>query len=153
MAMDSPLTVAQTLTATYTMLWDDRRYDEWIDLFSDDANFDWRNRIANGRDAIQRMIGSGNTARPPGPGTHLTTNVVAVSTGDAVRASADFAFLGLRDGRYECLYAGRTYDVYREHVDHGWQFASRAVRFLGDDPPRDWPAPWSALRQTPMPRR
>ena len=142
MSMDSPQAIAQALTAKYALLWDDRRYDEWIELFADDARFDWRSRIAVGRDAIQRMIGSGNTARPHGPGTHLTTNVLAVSMGDAVSASADFAFLGLQDGRYEFLFAGRTYDVYVEHVDRGWQFASRAVRYLGDDPPRDWLDPW-----------
>lgn len=129
--------VAQWLTARYAQLWDDRRYDDWIGLFVEDATFDWRGRMLRGREEIQRVIGRGNTARPPGPGTHITTNILARRSGDNILALADFAFLGERSGRYEHLMVGRTYDVYV--LTGTWKVATRAVRFLGDTPPPSFP--------------
>lgn len=131
------LAVAHWLTARYAQLWDDRRYDDWIELFVEDATFDWRGRILRGREKIQHVIGRGNAARPPGPGTHITTNILAHRHGDDILALADFAYLGERSGRYEHLMAGRTYDVYV--LTGTWKVATRAVRFLGDPPPPGFP--------------
>lgn len=125
------LAVARWLTSRYAHLWDGRRYDDWILLFTEDAVFDWRGHVVRGRAAIQDLIGRGNAQRPHGPGAHVTTNVLASSSGDEIHAVADFAYLATRDGRVECLMAGRTFDIY---VDRDpWQLRYRAVRFLDDE--------------------
>ena len=131
-------TIAVTMIATYSQLWDDRRYEEWILLFSPDATFDLRGTVAQGRDEIQALIGAGNAARPSGPGMHVMTNPVVVCDPDGLRVCSDFVFLAQRDGRHELVYAGRNYDRLIHRRDE-WSFASRSVRFLGDGRPPGWP--------------
>ena len=131
---------ALTMIATYSQLWDDRRYEEWIRLFSPDATFDLRGTIAHGRAEIQALIGAGNAARPGGSGMHVMTNPVVVSDPDGLSVCSDFVFLARRDGRHEVMYAGRNYDRMIQRRDE-WSFASRSVRFLGDERPPGWPGP------------
>jgi 3-phenylpropionate/cinnamic acid dioxygenase small subunit len=134
--------IASTLTARYALLWDDRRYDEWILLFVEGARFDWRGKIYDGREAIQRGIGSGNRARPAGPGLHAMANTIALADGDgSIKASSDFQYISPRDGHNECLFAGRLFDSIVVTSD-GWRFSSRCVRFLGDSGPDNWIRPW-----------
>ncbi len=127
------------LIARYSQLWDDRRFNDWIELFTPDADFDWRGRRAHGRDAIQRLIGAGNDARPDGPGMHVMTNSIPTVTDAGVRVISDFAFVGRQDGRYETLFLGRTYDHIAIDEEHEF-FTFRGVRFVGETPPETWEA-------------
>jgi 3-phenylpropionate/cinnamic acid dioxygenase small subunit len=139
--LDRPLgsaaSAVRDLVSAYCRLWDDRQYDQWIELFTVDAAFDWRGHLAHGRDGIQALIGSGNRARPDGPGLHVMTNTLVQVEGDRATASSDFLFVAPRDGRPEIHYAGRTYD-HCARGSTGWQFTLRVVRFLGEDPPEGW---------------
>jgi 3-phenylpropionate/cinnamic acid dioxygenase small subunit len=128
---------ALTLVARYAQLWDDRRYDDWVTLFSPDAEFDWRGKVVRGRDAIQKLIGAGNAARPQGPGVHVTTNPVAAELDGQVRVTTDFVYFAYTGERLEALFAGRSYDRLARR-DGELSFVYRAVRFLGEEPPDGW---------------
>jgi 3-phenylpropionate/cinnamic acid dioxygenase small subunit len=129
---------AVTMIAKYSQLWDDRRYEDWIRLFSPDATFDLRGTIAHGRDEIQALIGAGNAARPSGSGMHVMTNPVVAPDREGLRVGSDFVFLARRDHRHDVMYAGRNYDRLIQRRDE-WFFESRSVRFLGDERPPGWP--------------
>lgn len=141
------LAVAHRITARYALLWDEERFDEWIALFVPEAQFDWREHILTGRDAIQKVIGRENPARPAGPGMHVFSNVMAEVRGDTIWASTNFQYLTHNQTGYSCLYAGRTFDVYVER-DSQWQIQSRIVRFLGDVFPPVWAPTWPPLAMT-----
>jgi 3-phenylpropionate/cinnamic acid dioxygenase small subunit len=125
------------LVARYSSLWDDRRFDEWIQLFTPAAVFDWRGHLAHGPVAIQRMIGEGNTDRPTEPDSHIMANPIIDLGEHTARVVSDFLYVVARQGRYNIVHAGRAYDQLVV-TPQGWRFAARAVRFLGDDAPEGW---------------
>lgn len=51
------------LVARFALLWDDGRFDEWIQLSTDDAHFYWRGHFFKGPNEIQELIGACTTAR------------------------------------------------------------------------------------------
>lgn len=135
----------QRLTAIYSQLLDDKRFDEWIELFTPDAVFAvWGERYV-GRDAILAAIGG---MQPDHPGKHVSFAVVADIDGAQAKAWVDLT--GLADagpnqwGRgYSVVTAGRYYDTLVK-IDGRWFYRERLLRMAYE------PLPTGA---TPTPAR
>src|SRR5262249_34382293 len=63
----------RSLIARYSQFCDDGRFDEWGELYTDDAVFSVAGRRYEGRDAIKAFIERGQP--PEHRGKHVTTNV------------------------------------------------------------------------------
>ena len=123
------------LTALYSQLLDDGRYDEWADLFTDDAVFCVWGNVYAGRSAIRDAIAG---MQPEMPGKHVAFATVIDVDGDGDRALAWTDFVALADvgpgqwGRsYSVATAARYYDVLTRG-EKGWRFARRAIRMAGE---------------------
>ncbi len=130
------------LIALYSQLLDDCRFEEWAELFTDDAVFSvWGNAYA-GRTAIRDGIGG---MAPAMPGKHVAFATVVDfdpggdSSGDRARAWTDFVALadagpGEWGRSYSIATAARYYDLLVRD-DTGWRFARRDIRMAGDPLP------------------
>jgi 3-phenylpropionate/cinnamic acid dioxygenase small subunit len=123
--------VRRTL-ALYCQLCDDGRFEEWIDLYTDDATFSVMGRTYEGRAAIKAFM---EKAQPPEKrGKHLIGQSfvdldAGAGTGEAV---TDYTFIArTADGGYAITSAGRYHDTLARADDGTWRFASREIRFLG----------------------
>jgi ketosteroid isomerase-like protein len=123
--------VARTL-ALYCQLCDDGRFDEWAQLFMEDARFTVLGNTHTGRETIKAWI---EQAQPPElRGKHfLGQSVIDIDEGgDTASGVTDYTFVnGTRDGGYKITSAGRYYDTFVRSGDGRWQFKTREIRFLG----------------------
>jgi uncharacterized protein (TIGR02246 family) len=123
------------LIALYAQLLDSRRFDEWGQLFCEDATFAvWGRRYA-GRAAIQREIGG---MQPPGvPGKHALLQPVIDLDGDAAAlAWTDMSVMTTTEGGIATATIGRYHDaLVRGEGDGRWRFASRTIVMAGDPLP------------------
>lgn len=123
----------QRTLARYCQLCDDGHFDEWADLFVEDATLSVMGRTYEGRDAIKAMIV--NAMPPERRGKHFLGQSVADVGIDSSLATAvtDFSFIA-RDGegRFAITNAGRYHDTLVRAGDGCWRFRSREIRFLGE---------------------
>jgi len=125
--------VARTL-ALYCQLCDDGRFDEWSDLFIEDARFTVLGRTHAGRADIKAWIAK---AQPPEHRVkhflgQSVIDVDAASGGTAATGVTDYTFVSRTpEGGYAITSAGRYYDTFVRSDDGRWRFASREIRFLG----------------------
>lgn len=124
--------------AEYAHLCDDGRFDEWADLYTEEARFSVMGQTHVGRDQIKAFIVA---AQPPeARGTHVCFNTVIDLTDDgaSARAVTDYMFLSRTDsGGYQSsnpISAGRYYDRLVREPDR-WRFAERRIVFMGDPLP------------------
>ena len=77
--------------AEYCQLLDDGQFDQWADLFTEDARLVLLGKVTTGRDAIRDyMMG----VQPDGSrGLHMTANSVVDADGDSATATTDYMFL------------------------------------------------------------
>jgi uncharacterized protein (TIGR02246 family) len=143
--MDDEQAILRLITV-YSQLLDDGRWDEWAELFTDDAVFAVWGKVHEGRAAIQEAISAMQPARP---GKHVSFATVVDVTGDEALAWTDFVALA-DDGPGEW---GRSYKVatvarYYDHLTRcgdRWRFARRDIRMAGDPLPdgaTPTPAAW-----------
>jgi 3-phenylpropionate/cinnamic acid dioxygenase small subunit len=114
--------------AQYCHLCDDGRFDEWADLYADDATFSVMGRTYTGRADVQAFIERGQP--PDKRGKHICFNsVIDIDPdGESARAWTDYVFM---DRDRAITSAGRYHDRFVRHPDR-WRFAERRIVFLGD---------------------
>jgi len=124
------------LIMLYSQLLDDCRWDEWAELFSEDAVFSVWGESHVGRDAILAAISG---IQPEMPGKHVAFATVLDVDGDQALAWTDFVALadngpGQWGRSYIIATAARYYDrIVRD--DGRWRFARREIRMAGDPLP------------------
>ncbi len=141
----SDIEAVRRLMALYSQLLDDCRFEEWAQLFTDDAVFSVWGNAYSGRAAIRDGIGA---MAPERPGKHVAfaTVVDFATDADGDRALAWTDFVALADagpgewGRsYAVATAARYYDVLvrvrGDGGETGWRFHRRDIRMAGEPLP------------------
>lgn len=113
----------------YSQRLDDGRFDEWSDLFADDARLVLMGRVTEGRDAIRNymMTVQGEGRR----GMHVTTNSLIEVDGesDGATATTDYLFVRPTAEGIGVIAAGRYIDqLVRD--DGRWRFQVREITLL-----------------------
>lgn len=114
------LVLAQQQYALYAEYVDQRRFEEWADLFAEDGVWVTGGKEISGDDlsaAIAKLM-----SRFDGPTQHNVTNVVVRPDGADVDLRADFALLVPRDGAVSILSMG-TYASRLVWDGDRWRFA------------------------------
>lgn len=115
--------------AQYCHFCDDGRFEEWADLYTEDATFRVFGIQHTGRDAVRAFI---ENAQPPEKrGKHICFNSVIEIEGPEARAWTDFVFLANVAGTFAITNAGRYHDVLRRDPDR-WRFVERRIVFPGE---------------------
>ena len=112
--------------AQYCQLCDDGRFDEWADLYTDDATFSVMGKTYTGRADVKAFIEKGQA--PERRGKHLCFNSIIDIDGDSARAITDYVFI---DKQHAITSAGRYHDRLIRQPDR-WRFAERRILFLGE---------------------
>jgi len=116
------------VVAQYCHRLDDGRWDEFADLWAEDAEFVLGGETTRGRDAIRASIEA--TQPPERRGRHLAVNVEVDVDGDEASAVVDFMFWARdREGKAKLMFLGR-YDDRLVRSDGGWRFARREIAFF-----------------------
>lgn len=119
--------------ALYCQLLDDKRFDEWGDLFTADGVFEARGNRWTGRGeivaALSQMLATGTTKHLIG------ATVIDVSgPGEALAWTDLTTFVVTGDGPAIAT-VGRYHDQLHRDADGRWRFAVR-ILVLAGDPPR-----------------
>jgi uncharacterized protein (TIGR02246 family) len=118
--------------ALYCQLCDDGRFDEWEQLYTEDAVFKVMGAVHQGREAIKGFI---SKAQPDGRrGKHVAVNPLIEVDGDAARAWTDYIWVGPGTGQFPVTSAGRYHDRLVKR-DGRWLFVERQIVFMGEEPP------------------
>jgi 3-phenylpropionate/cinnamic acid dioxygenase small subunit len=133
MTPTSDLEAIRRVLSLYCHHCDDGRFDEWEQLFADDASFGVMGRTHQGRRAIRAFIEAGQP--PERRGKHVCANPVIDVDTDAGTASAttDYIFVGRVADGLAITSAGRYLDRF-ERQDGKWLIKSRQIVFMGDQP-------------------
>jgi 3-phenylpropionate/cinnamic acid dioxygenase small subunit len=128
-------------------LLDDRRFDEWLDLFTEDAEYVMPLReytegdvepaghpiMHDSKDVLQVRVrkdatGYSHTETPPSMTCHLVTNIVVdeIPGSAEIQARSAFSVRQTRKLRDEAFWAGRRTDRLRR-VDGSWKLSRREV--------------------------
>lgn len=115
-------TAIRRVIALYGQLLDDRRFDEWADLFLDDAVV----MGYAGREAFLKGIAG---SQPPTPTKHIACSTIVDLAGDQARAWTDAIALldigaGPNGSRSYAQFPMRYYDEF-VRVDGRWRIARR----------------------------
>lgn len=131
MSTADDLEAIRRVLASYCQFCDDGRFDDWEQLFSEDATFIVMGRTHAGRPAIRAFIEAGQP--PERRGKHITANALIELHDGAERATAstDYIFIARTGGGLAVTSAGRYYDELVK-VDGTWLITSREIVFLGD---------------------
>ena len=121
--------IHRTLGA-YCQHYDDGRFDEWADLFTDAAAFEFPGRRARGREAIRSLMETVHAAGPGGK--HMTANTLVDVDGDSASATTDYLFVQPEGGGLAIVAAGRYHDRL-VRSDGRWRFAERVITMVGDE--------------------
>jgi len=119
--------------ATYCQLIDDGRFDEWVEVFTDDVVVAVMGQVARGRDAVRALIEPNQG--PELRGRHILSEplIDVDPSGERASVTTDYCFVA-RD--LTVLSAGRYHDVLVRNAGgaHRWRIAQREIVFLGDEP-------------------
>jgi uncharacterized protein (TIGR02246 family) len=120
------------LLARFIQLRDDKQFDAWAQLFTDDAVFTYGTVSLEGRRDIREHVAS---LLAGDEGKHLCLNSVIDIDGDRARVSSDFAKLDPKAGGagFAIGTAGRYVDQL-VRVDGSWCIARRDVIIHGGGP-------------------
>jgi 3-phenylpropionate/cinnamic acid dioxygenase small subunit len=114
--------------ARYCQLLDDGRFDEWVEVFSDDVAFSVMGQVAHGRDAVRRLIEPVQQA--DARGRHILSEPLITVDGDTASAATDYCFVSRE---LAVSSAGRYHDVLVRDGDE-WRISAREIVFVGDQP-------------------
>jgi uncharacterized protein (TIGR02246 family) len=121
----------QQLLARFIQLRDDKRFDEWAQLFTEDGTFEYPGARVTGRDAIRDNVAD---LLRSDRGKHLGFNAVIEVNGDTASVVSDVVKLRPAepgsDGAFVVQTAGRYIDALVRTAD-GWRVASRRTELLG----------------------
>jgi 3-phenylpropionate/cinnamic acid dioxygenase small subunit len=120
--------------ARYCQLCDDGRFDEWAELYTDDARFLVMGRVYEGPAAIKGFIEMGQP--PERRGKHMCANSIIDVAADGASASAvtDYVFVGRNEADEAAIMSVGRYHDELVPGDAGWQFRRREIVFLGEQP-------------------
>ena len=130
----TPEDAIRTTLARYCQLCDDGRFDEFAELFTDDAVFHVLGTDHVGRAAIAAFM---TAAQPPeARGRHVTSNSVIAVDGARATAVTDYLFVARADHGFAITNVGRYHDqLALDPADADrWRFTRREIVFLGDQP-------------------
>ena len=113
----------RTTLAQYAHFCDDGRFDEWADLYTEDATFSVMGQTYKGREAVKGFIIKGQP--PERRGKHICANSVIEVEGDEAWAVTDYVFM---DKQKTITSAGRYHDRLVRNRDR-WRFADRRIVF------------------------
>jgi 3-phenylpropionate/cinnamic acid dioxygenase small subunit len=115
----------------YCHLCDEGRFDEWGELFTEDATFTVLGETHRGRPAVQEFI---EGAQPPEQrGKHMLSEPLIDVHDDEASAWTDYLFVGRHGGGLAVTSTGRYHDRLARQ-DGVWRIASREIVFVGDQP-------------------
>jgi 3-phenylpropionate/cinnamic acid dioxygenase small subunit len=119
----------QRLMSRYCHTVDDGAFDEFAQLWADDAEFVLRGETATGPAAIAAVISGRQT--PELRGLHVSVNVIIDVDGDSARAVSDFVFMRREGGPDPIVrFIGRYADRF-VRTPEGWRFRRREIQFRG----------------------
>jgi uncharacterized protein (TIGR02246 family) len=130
MANSTPEEAIRRTLGQYGQLCDDGRWDEWADLFDDDARFHVMGQTTQGRQAIVEHISA--SMPPEVRGKHaMLSSVITLHDARTAAAWTDFMFV---DPHRRITSVGRYHDDLVIGDDRRWRFTLREIVFLGDQP-------------------
>jgi uncharacterized protein (TIGR02246 family) len=132
--------IRRTLGA-YGRLCDDGRFDEWAELFTEDARLGFPGQEAEGRDAIKTLMERVQPAEARGK--HVTANSLIDVDGSAAAVTTDYLFVRTTPAGPAIVAVGRYHDRLVRR-DGRWLFRERRITLL------DAPDPGPGL-DTPQP--
>jgi uncharacterized protein (TIGR02246 family) len=112
----------------YSQRCDDGRFDEWAELFTEDARFVLSGNVTEGRDSIRELMIS--MMPPERRGQHVTSNSLVDVDGDSATVSTDYLFVRPTADGPTIVAAGRYRDVLARE-GRSWRFRERAITMLG----------------------
>jgi len=118
------------LLALYCQLLDDRRYEEWSQLFADDAIWSLGGHDHRGPAGTKAFMDQLLRDRPQRRTKHLNTNILIELDGSKGRVTSDYAMLAREpeDAPWRPVAFGRYEDrVVRRADGSRWQFAERRL--------------------------
>jgi 3-phenylpropionate/cinnamic acid dioxygenase small subunit len=114
--------------ARFIQLRDDKQFEEWVQLFTEDGTFRYGTNVLVGRERIRENV---EALLRDDRGKHLCLNSIIDVSGDAAQATSDFVKINPRDDEptsFEVVVMGRYHDEFvRREGD--WKIASRQVTF------------------------
>jgi ketosteroid isomerase-like protein len=117
--------------AEFIQLRDDKRFAEWVDLFTEDATFEYGSHHLVGRSAIRENV---QALLRNDKGKHLCVNSVIDVSGDTASVSSDFVKVDpIDDGAGATGYGIGTMGRYEDHFVRqggGWKIARRRVHIM-----------------------
>lgn len=113
--------------AEYCRLYDDRRFDEFEDIWAEDATFRVRDQVQKGRHTIRKYIEGLESSRLVV--MHCLFNLVINVRGDSAETVADSLGIGVRDGQIRLAGGGRALLRLVKHSDR-WRIADMEFRPL-----------------------
>jgi 3-phenylpropionate/cinnamic acid dioxygenase small subunit len=114
--------------ARFIQLRDDKQFEDWVQLFTEEGTFRYGATTLVGRADIRANV---EALLRDDRGKHLCLNSIIELSGDAAQVSSDFVKINPSDdqsGTFEIVVMGRYRD---EFVRRGgtWEIASRQVTF------------------------
>jgi hypothetical protein len=117
--------------AEFIQLRDDKRFAEWVALFTEDGTFEYGAHLLVGRSAIRENV---QALLRNDRGKHLCVNSIIDVTGDTASVSSDFLKVNpIDDGSGAAGYGVGTMGRYEDHfVRQGgeWKIAKRKVHIM-----------------------
>ncbi len=111
----------------YSQRCDDGRFEEWADLFTDDARFVVSGQVTEGRESIRKLMVA--MMPPERRGQHVTSNSLIDIDGDSATASTDYLFVRPAAEGPTIVAAGRYHDQLSRQGGR-WRFRERAITML-----------------------
>jgi ketosteroid isomerase-like protein len=117
--------------AEFIQLRDDKRFAEWVELFTEDATFEYASHHLVGRSAIRENV---QALLRNDRGKHLCVNSIIDVSGDTASVNSDFLKANpIDDGSGATGYGIGTMGRYEDHfVRQGgkWRIARRKVHIM-----------------------
>ena len=114
--------------AEFCQLQDDRRFDEFLDIWVEEATFRFLGLVHKGRDNIREYL----EQFPARRGVHGGFNPVIETAGDSAQAGADYIWFDVIDGDLQVNSGGRFNFRLVRNPDR-WRIAELEVRLLLSD--------------------
>ncbi len=113
--------------AQYGQLCDDGRFDEWGELFTEDAQLEVMGQVTTGRPGIVTYMRSVQPAESRG--IHMISGTLVQVDGPSASASTNYVFVRPTVDGMAIIAAGRYYDqLVRD--DRRWRFTERKITIL-----------------------
>lgn len=111
----------------YSLLCDDGRFDEWGELFTEDARLELNGQVTSGRQAIVTYMRSVQPAESRG--LHMTSGSLVEVDGASGSATTNYMFVRPSPQGMAIIAAGRYHD---QLVRDGrrWRFTQRTITIL-----------------------